>query len=52
MKIALSILKHYISVPSNPEEVAAAFIHLGFEIEGTEKLGYCGEGPLVVGQVI
>ena len=52
MKIALSILKYYISVPSNPEEVAAAFIHLGFEIEGTEKLGYCGEGPLVVGQVI
>ena len=52
MKIALSILKKYIPVQLTAEEVADAFVHLGFEIEGTETLGYCGKGPLVVGQVL
>lgn len=52
MKIALSILKHYISVQLTEQELADAFVQLGFEIEGTEVLGYCGSGPLVVGQVL
>ena len=52
MKIAYSILKKYVPFTLTPEEVAEALIHLGFEIEGTETLGYCGEGPLVVGQVL
>ncbi len=52
MKIALSILKKYIPIQLNAEEVTDAFVHLGFEIEGIETLGYCGKGPLVVGQVV
>lgn len=52
MKIALSILKRYIPLSLNEEEVAAAFVQLGFEIEDTEVLGYCGSGPLVVGKVL
>lgn len=52
MKIALSILKRYIPVQLSEQEVAAAFTQLGFEIEGIEVLGYCGSGPLVVGQVL
>ena len=52
MKIALSILKRYIPVQLNEQEIADAFVQLGFEIEGTEVLGYCGSGPLVVGQVL
>jgi len=52
MKIALSILKKYIPIVQEPSEIAEAFVHLGFEIESTEILGYCGEGPLVVGQVL
>lgn len=52
MKIALSILKRYIPIPLNEQAIADAFVQLGFEIEGTEVFGYCGSGPLVVGQVL
>ena len=51
MKIALSILKRYIPNQLSAEEIAQAFVQLGFEIEDTEILGYCGQGPLVVGCV-
>ena len=40
MKIALSILKKYIPITQGPDEVAEAFVHLGFEIEDVETLGY------------
>lgn len=52
MKIALSILKRYIPIQLNEQEIADAFVQLGFEIEGMEILGYCGSGPLVVGRVL
>ena len=52
MKIALSVLKTYLPINASPEVIAEAFVHLGFEIEGMETLGYCGQGPLVVGRVL
>ncbi len=52
MKVALSLLKNYVKIEVSAEALAEAFVHLGFEVEGMENLGYCGAGPIVVGQVI
>ena len=52
MKIALSLLKNYIKIEVGAEALADVFVHLGFEVEGMEYLGYCGSGPIVVGQVL
>ena len=52
MKVALSLLKNYVKIEVSAEALAEAFVHLGFEVEGMESLGYCGSGPIVVGQVL
>ncbi len=52
MKIALSILKQYVDFNVSCEELCKLLAKLGFEIEGVEHTGYCGQGPLCVGQVL
>lgn len=51
MKFSLKFLNKYLSVPQSFEAISEALVRLGFEIDGTEPCGYCGSGPLVVGQV-
>ncbi|MBP5191276.1 MAG: phenylalanine--tRNA ligase subunit beta [Opitutales bacterium] len=51
MKFSLTALQSYVSLPSDQEKIVEALIRLGFEVEGIETRGYCGSGPLVVGQV-
>lgn len=52
MKIALKLLKQYVPVDWTEKEISDALVQLGFEIESVEMRGYCGTGPLVVGQVL
>ena len=51
MKFSLKFLNQYLPVPQTLEAISEALVRLGFEIDGTESCGYCGSGPLVVGQV-
>ena len=51
MKFSLKFLNRYLSSPQSFEAISEALVRLGFEIDGTESCGYCGSGPLVVGQV-
>lgn len=51
MKFSLKFLNKYLPAPQSFEAVSEALVRLGFEIDGTELCGYCGRGPLVVGQV-
>lgn len=52
MKVALSLLEKYVGIEVEAEVLVEAFVHLGFEVESMETLGFCGSGPLVVGQVL
>lgn len=52
MKVALKLLKQYVPIDWTEKEISDALVQLGFEIESVETLGYCGTGPLVVGQVL
>ena len=51
MKFSLKFLNRYLPAPRMFEAVSEALVRLGFEIDGTESCGYCGSGPLAVGQV-
>jgi phenylalanyl-tRNA synthetase beta chain len=54
MKIPLSWLKEFVSVPAkvSAEDIAQAFINVGFEIEGIDYQGKDLKGPLLVGKVL
>lgn len=52
MKISLSWLKRYIDISVDTQALGDVFVQLGFEIESEECVGYCGQGPLVVGRVL
>ena len=51
MKFSLKFLNKHLPASQTFEVVSEALVRLGFEIDGTEPCGYCGSGPLVVGQV-
>jgi phenylalanyl-tRNA synthetase beta chain len=54
MKVPLSWLKEFVSVPvkATPEQIAQAFVNVGFEIEDIEYQGKDLKGPLLVGKVL
>ena len=54
MKIPLSWLKEFVSLPTkvSAEDIAQAFVNVGFEIEGIDHQGKDLKGPLLVGKVI
>lgn len=52
MIIRCGFLRRYIPLAQSDAWIAEAFIHLGFEVEQITHCGYCGNGPLVVGQVL
>jgi phenylalanyl-tRNA synthetase beta chain len=54
MKIPLSWLKEFVSVPAkvSAEDIAQAFVNVGFEIEGIDYQGKNLKGPLLVGKVL
>jgi phenylalanyl-tRNA synthetase beta chain len=54
MKIPLSWLKEFVSVPAkvSAEDIAQAFVNVGFEIEGIDYQGKDLKGPLLVGKVL
>ena len=54
MKIPLSWLKEFVSLPTkvSAEDIAQAFVNVGFEIEGIDYQGKDLKGPLLVGKVI
>ena len=54
MKIPLSWLSEYVSLPVKitSEEIAEAFVKVGFEVEGIDEQGKDLKGPLVVGKVL
>ncbi len=54
MKIPLSWLKEFVSLPAkvSAEDIAQAFVNVGFEIEGIDYQGKDLKGPLLVGKVI
>lgn len=53
MKLPLSWLKEYVSLPQKitVEQIAQAFIKVGFEVESVVHQGVDLRGPLVVGKV-
>ena len=54
MKIPLSWLKEFVSLPAkvSAEDIAQAFVNVGFEIEGIDYQGKDLKGPLLVGKVL
>ena len=54
MKIPLSWLSEYVTLPVKitSEEIAEAFVKVGFEVEGIDEQGKDLKGPLVVGKVL
>ena len=54
MKIPLSWLKEFVSLPAkvSVEDIAQAFVNVGFEIEGIDYQGKDLKGPLLVGKVL
>ena len=54
MKIPLSWLKEFVSLPAkvSAEDIAQAFVNVGFEIEGIDYQGKNLKGPLLVGKVL
>jgi len=54
MKIPLSWLSEYVTLPVKitSEEIAQAFVKVGFEVEGIEEQGKDLKGPLLVGKVL
>ena len=54
MKIPLSWLREYVTLPAKitAEQIAAAFVKVGFEVEGIDYQGRDLTGPLLVGKVL
>ena len=54
MRIPLSWIREYAEIPDSvtPEEIGAALVRVGFEVEGIEHQGAEISGPLVVGRVL
>lgn len=54
MKAPLSWIREFVNLPSDltVEELAEAFVSVGFEVEGVEEPGKDLTGPLVVGKVL
>ena len=54
MRAPKSWLSEYVDLPDSlsPEDLADAFVRVGFEVETIEKLGFEISGPLVVGKVL
>jgi phenylalanyl-tRNA synthetase beta chain len=54
MRAPQSWLAQYLQLPSSltSEQIAEAFIRVGFEVEAIERLGEEIKGPLVVGKVL
>lgn len=54
MRIPLSWIREYAAVPDSvtPEEIGAALVGVGFEVEEIEHQGAEITGPLVVGRVV
>ncbi len=53
MRVPLSWLKEFAEIPVDisPDEIAIAFVRVGFEVEGIEQTGEGILGPIVVGIV-
>lgn len=54
MRVPLSWIREYAAVPESvtPEEIGAALVRVGFEVEEIEYQGAGLSGPLVVGRVV
>ena len=54
MKVPLSWLKEYVAIPPKitPEQIAQAFVRVGFEVESIDYQGKDLKGPLLVGKVV
>ena len=54
MKIPLSWLREYVTLPVKitAEQIAAAFVKVGFEVEGIDYQGRDLTGPVLVGKVL
>ncbi len=54
MKIPLSWLREYVIIPAKltAEQIAQAFVKVGFEVEQIEYQGKDLKGPLLVGKVL
>lgn len=54
MKAPLSWLEELVDLPEglSPDEIAQAFVNVGFEVESIDKQGLDLKGPLVIGRVL
>lgn len=54
MKIPLSWLREFVTLPSkvDVDQISAAFVKVGFEVENIDQQGIDLKGPLVVGKVL
>ncbi|MFM8628464.1 MAG: phenylalanine--tRNA ligase subunit beta, partial [Candidatus Nanopelagicus sp.] len=54
MKIPLSWIREFVTIPAKltAEQVAQAFVKVGFEVESIDQQGQDLKGPLVVGKVL
>ena len=54
MKLPLSWLSEFVVLPKNitVDKIVAAFVKVGFEVEGVENPAESIKGPLVVGKVL
>ena len=54
MKLPLSWLREYVSLPKSVslDQIVAAFVRVGFEVEGVENPADAIKGPLRVGTVL
>lgn len=54
MRIPLSWIREFAAVPVSvtPEEIGAALVRVGFEVEDIERQGADISGPLVIGRVV
>lgn len=54
MRIPLSWVREYAAIPESvtPEEIGAALVRVGFEVEDIEYQGADISGPLVIGRVL
>ena len=54
MRVPLSWIREYAAVPESvtPEEIGAALVRVGFEVEEIEYQGAGLSGPLIVGRVV
>jgi phenylalanyl-tRNA synthetase beta chain len=54
MRIPLSWIREFATVPESitPEEIGAALVRVGFEVEEIERQGAGISGPLVIGRIV